>query len=74
MAEELHCAARKEREKIRGGSIIVPPHNFDQLVYTHRMEKLGFGVQHVVSQCDLMEVIKGKAVESKVLNELQDNC
>lgn len=40
---------------------MVPLLNFDQLVYTHRMEKLGFGVQPVVSQFDLMEVIKGKS-------------
>ncbi|KAI9539304.1 hypothetical protein NQZ68_005383 [Dissostichus eleginoides] len=34
------------RKEIRGGSIIGPLYNFDQLVFTHRMEKLGFGVLH----------------------------
>lgn len=53
---------------------MVPPHKFEQLACTRRMEKVGFGVQLVVSQCDLMEAIKGKVARSKVLNELQDNC
>lgn len=49
------------KQKTRGDSIMAPPHNFDQLVCTHRMEKVGFGVPPVVSKCDLMEVIKGKS-------------
>ena len=39
ITEQLHCAARLERKGIRRGSVIVPPHNFDQLVHTHRTEK-----------------------------------
>lgn len=40
------------KQKIKGNFYNSSYYNFDQLVCTHRMEKMGFGVQPVVSQCD----------------------
>lgn len=60
-SEAIAASLWREREKIRGGSIIGPSHNFDQLVFTHRMEKLGFWV----SACCLTMWLNGSHQRGK---------